>query len=242
MHKSGTTLVSQILHHSGINMGEIDERVGYDKGNQYERESTWRLNDDILGSRGLLSIDIAAPQTLRMTEDQRQRMRNIIADCNQTYLDWGFKDPRTTLTYPLWAEELPAHKIIAIYRPVDQLWQRYRPKLHRRYRDFKMARKLVERWTEHNHSLIQILSSTPHEYAVFEFGDLMRVPEEFARFQAFSGRELVDQRRHDLYRRRNSGRSLPLDVAKWTVSRQRGLSVETILEQLNDLRKQAVYV
>lgn len=42
MHKSGTTLVSQILHHSGIPMGDgFDENVTYDGGNKYERESTF---------------------------------------------------------------------------------------------------------------------------------------------------------------------------------------------------------
>jgi hypothetical protein len=45
MHKSGTTLVSEILHHSGINMGDdIDEHVSYDRGNKYEHESTLGLN------------------------------------------------------------------------------------------------------------------------------------------------------------------------------------------------------
>ncbi len=37
MHKSGTTLVAEMLHKSGINMGDFDESVSYDIGNQYER-------------------------------------------------------------------------------------------------------------------------------------------------------------------------------------------------------------
>lgn len=247
MHKSGTTLVSQILHHSGINMGdEIDTQVGYDKGNQYERVSTWQLNEDILGSRGKLSIDIGTPQSLVLTDDQRRRMRSIIDDACRAYSDWGFKDPRTTLTYPLWAQELPEHKIIAIYRPIDQLWQRYRPKLHRRYRDPKMAYKLVLRWSEHNTSIVQVLNNTASPFAVFEFGDLMRVPGEFDRFQAFVGRDLVDRRRQDLYRRRQSLRSLPLELAKWAVKKQSGLDTEMISGQLERLRdssrEQMVYV
>ena len=37
MHKSGTTLISQILHHSGVNMGgaEIETSRSYDEGNKY---------------------------------------------------------------------------------------------------------------------------------------------------------------------------------------------------------------
>jgi hypothetical protein len=169
-------------------------------------------------------------------------MRLIIEEGCRSHADWGFKDPRTSLTYRLWAEELPEHKIIAIYRPVDQLWQRYRPKLHRRYRDFNTAYKLVDRWTEANTHILRTLSSTTSDFAVFEFGDLMREQEEFDRFQAFVGRELVDRRRMDLFRRRQSVRSFPLEVAKWAVKRKMGLDTRSILEQLDALRKQPVYV
>ncbi|MGM0484512.1 MAG: hypothetical protein ACQERI_08185, partial [Candidatus Krumholzibacteriota bacterium] len=38
MHKSGTTLISRMLHESGINMcGEPCGEASYDAGNKYER-------------------------------------------------------------------------------------------------------------------------------------------------------------------------------------------------------------
>ena len=51
MHKSGTTLVSQMLHQSGINMGDFDPLVSYDRGNQYERESALQLDMDIMRAK-----------------------------------------------------------------------------------------------------------------------------------------------------------------------------------------------
>ena len=44
MHKSGTTLISQILHKSGINMGNFNEDVSYDQGNKYERPASQKIN------------------------------------------------------------------------------------------------------------------------------------------------------------------------------------------------------
>ncbi len=244
MHKSGTTLVAQTLHHSGINMGgaEIDSRIGYDKGNQYERHSTWRLNEDILGCKGLLSIDITAPEQLRMTAGQRLKMQDLIADLDRQYTDWGFKDPRTCLTYPLWAEELPEHKIIAIYRSVDELWQRYRASMPRRYPDFWYAQKLVRRWNEHNLGIYAALNSGAAEYLLLEYADLMKSDGGFRQFEVFVGRKLVDRRRTDLYRHRQAARSVPLELAKWTVKKATGQDPQTITEQLMGLRDQKIYV
>ena len=40
MHKSGTTLVSDILHRSGVPMVEVRSSEGYDQGNKMERDAT----------------------------------------------------------------------------------------------------------------------------------------------------------------------------------------------------------
>src|SRR5262245_61853891 len=126
MHKSGTTLVSQILHDSGINMGEdFDAKVSYDEGNKYERETALALNLDILKVGNYRIIDLPNPDELQLTPQQRLCMREIIQNCNSRYTDWGFKDPRTTLVYPLWVSELPEHKLIAIYRTPEEIWPRF---------------------------------------------------------------------------------------------------------------------
>jgi hypothetical protein len=239
MHKSGTTLVSQILHHSGINMGEeIDPRVGYGQGDKYERESTWRLNEEILECNGKVSIDIPAPQNMVVRDDQEARMRAIIRGLDAQYQDWGFKDPRTSLVYPSWARVLPQHKIIAIYRPPEELFLRYRPKkLIRRYRDLPVAIKLVKRWCEHNSRLIEYLEGTPMEYLVLEYRRLMSEQKEFERLQAFVGQPLVDQRRKDLYRNRPDRQPAMVKLAAWWVEKQTGLNPEKITERLEDLRR-----
>lgn len=238
MHKSGTTLASQILHHSGINMGEeIDPQVGYGQGNKYERESTWRLNEEILACNGKPSIDIPAPGRLTMSPDQRRKMRAIIQDLNRRYTDWGFKDPRTCLTYPLWAEELGEHRLVVISRPPGELFLRYRPRrAYRRYQDLPVAIKVLNRWIEHNSLIAGYLEQTPMEYIVLDYRRLMAEQSEFDRLQAFVGHELVDRRRKDLYRHRPGRDPLALKLATWLVERQTGQSPAQIAARLDGFR------
>ena len=57
MHKSGTTLVSELLHHAGIDMVDAaDPDTSYDHGNKWERDSTKQVNHAILGSAGTFSL------------------------------------------------------------------------------------------------------------------------------------------------------------------------------------------
>jgi hypothetical protein len=240
MHKSGTTLISQILHHSGINMGEnIDAQVSYDKGNKYERASTLALDLEILGLEDRYDpiIDLDAPDTLQMTKDQRARMREIIEHCNKTYADWGFKDPRAALIYPLWASELPEHRIIAIYRSPGELWSRFRYKrLHYYYRNPSRAWKLVERWCEHNSNILAYLQNTESDFLVLNYRELLTTDAEFDRLQEFVGIKLNDRRSKRLYRSRLDEHLL-VKVATWLIHKKNGSSPKEIMEQLEALRK-----
>lgn len=239
MHKSGTTLVSQILHHSGINMGEdIDARIHYDQGNKYERQSTLALDMEILGLRDRYDpiIDLEAPKTLNMSAEQRARMREIVQSCNQAHTDWGFKDPRACLLYPLWASELPEHKIIVIYRLPAELWPRFRYKrLHYLYRNPSRAWKLIKRWCEHNASILTYLQNTRAEYIVLNYQEFMTDDAEFNRLQDFVEIKLDDQRKKDLYRSRLE-ENLLIKMATWLIQRKTGCSPAKIVEQFEALR------
>lgn len=239
MHKSGTTLVSQILHHSGINMGcDIETKLSYDQGNKYERAATLRLNEEILGAKPNKSVEINVSRNLSLTAEQGRRMREIIESCSREHDNWGFKDPRTCLVYSLWAGELPPHKIIAVYRSPHEIWPRYRVVHSRnRYRDPYRAWRYIKSWCEHNHNIVTFLQNTQMEYIVLEYGCLVTTKTEFDRLQDFIGMELRDQRRPELYRNRNTRYRL-LDMAAWLVNKQKGYHANTIIEQLETLRQE----
>jgi hypothetical protein len=236
MHKSGTTLVSQMLHHSGINMGEFDPSITYDKGNQYEREDALQLDLAILGAKDDRVLDLAAPGQLSMTTDQRSRMQRIIADCQSDHADWGFKDPRASLLYPLWAEELPEHKIIVVYRHASQVWGHFIWAGKRYYHtNFNRAYSYLRRWQEHNRSILGYLASTRMDHVVLEYGQLMSSAHEFNRLQQFVGGGLTDLRNPKLFRNR-SDMDVFLQGADWLLKKKYGYSVDDTMKCLEAYR------
>ena len=239
MHKSGTTLVSQILHHSGINMGQnVDSAASYDGGNKYERLSTRALNLEILGLEDIYtpSFDLQMRDGLQLSEGQRARMREIIQECNKSYTDWGFKDPRTCLIYPLWASELPEHKIIGTFRPPDEIWPRYRHKrLHHYHKNLSRACRFMTGWCQYNSNILAFLRNTSLDFVVLSYRELIVSGAEFSRLEEFVGTKLSDQRRQCLYRSRAKGHLLT-SIATWWVHRQTGCRPSQIVEQFEALR------
>jgi Sulfotransferase family len=235
MHKSGTTLVSQILHQSGINM--VDEAISadasYDQGNFYERQSTRQVNEAILKPKSLSLFDIEPLQTLEMSAEQRSQMQTLIRDCAQNYPDWGFKDPRTCLTYPLWASALPEHKIIAIYRSPEELWQRQ--KSLSRFRVPYFAWQYVKRWCESNERVLDALKTTQQQFLILDYRSLMENPAEFERLQSFVGQPLKDCRNPKFDRHRSQPSTL-LKMATWLVHQQTGAKPQAIIQEIEALR------
>lgn len=238
MHKSGTTLVSQILHHSGINMvDDLDESVSYDQGNKYERQSALHLDMDILGVRGYGIIDLAAPERLVATAEQRARMAEIIDGCASRYSDWGFKDPRACLAYPLWRELLPEHKLIVVYRPAAQLWSRFADhSFLGSYKKPSSAWRYLCRWYEHNTAVLAHLADTSCGYLVLSYTELMTDDREFDRLQSFVGRDLSDRRRKDLFRGQDRTYSL-LQAADWWLKRRQGMGSRDVMDRLDAYRR-----
>jgi hypothetical protein len=228
MHKSGTTLVSQILHASGINMGDFDVSRDYDDGNHYEREATYRVNQSLLqgnmipsltglvnrltgrGRKALhkenLSYDSRAiiwrlPK--EATPEQQSNIQEVIRCCNEAYSDWGFKDPRTCLTYPLWRRELPAHKVIVSFRSYHALIHRYRVYGWRQWKLFGLF-LLLRSWTTYNHLIMRYVENAQTPTLVLSYDHLMSNDGvELQRLSKFVERPLVDLRDPGKYRNRS---------------------------------------
>ncbi len=232
-HKSGTTLVSQTLHHAGVVMGDFDAEKGYDQKNFYEQKDVKRLNDEILGAEGVLSINIRAPKRLHITPDQRCRMQDIIQAFSAKHTHWGFKDPRTCLTYPLWAEVLPPHHIIAVYRDPAEMWKRYRPKRRRDHLlTFYRAYKYLSRWCEHNLGTLNALQNPTQSHIVINYRRLMTTDDEFHRLKTFVGFPLPDRRDKSLYRSQPTSAPV-LSIASRLLQIRHGYTPESIMQALD---------
>jgi hypothetical protein len=207
MHKSGTTLVSETLHQSGIDMMDsVDESRGYDDGNKWERESTKAINHELLGSAGAYSLQASARHGIHSTAAIAARMRHSVADISARHRDWGFKDPRTCLTYDTWAAALPEHRLIVVYRLPEEGWAHYWSAAKSPFRRLNVARSFLPAWCEYNAAILRTLERTTMPAIVLHYTELMHGDGEFRRLEEFVGRPLVDRRIPGMNRSRPGGR------------------------------------
>jgi hypothetical protein len=232
MHKSGTTLVSQILHHGGIDMGRIDQDVSYDRGNKYEDPESLALNMELIRAPDTEVLYVPAPDPPMATDAQQERMRRFIAERSAKHADWGFKDPRTVLVYPLWERELPEHRIIGVWRAPEEIWPRFAaPGLRLLHQEPKRAWHYVLRWCEHNERLLDVVRRAPERSLLLHYRDFMTGTAGFDRLQRFVGRELPDQRRASLYRGKRR-RYPSYEVAKALVRMRTGRDPDPLVREL----------
>lgn len=238
MHKSGTTLLAQTLHHSQINMGDFAPGVGYDQGNQYERQSTLDLNLSLLQHQSVYGITFQKTPKLHPTTEQLARIQAITERYNQAFMDWGFKDPRTCLTYSVWSDYLPNHKLIIVYRSPQEIWPRFRYNGWRlTYTNPERAWRFVNSWYEYNASILEALQTTSHPFIVLNYRDLMTTQAEFDRLQRFVEVPLNDQRRAEMYRNKTTSHPL-LNIILCVNRIITGRNPQKIINYFETLRKQ----
>ena len=194
MHKSGTTLLSEILHKSDINMVDNNQSKGYYEGNKMERRTCVDINHQILQSREQHSLNIKAyRKDLKLTPDLITKITRIIDDCVAKYTDWGFKDPRTCITYPLWEKYLPEHKLIIVYRDPGKVVNHYSKKFHPLKKAFR-AVKTLNQWKQHNLLLLGILDRSKHPCLVISYEDLLLDDRLLEGLSKFLGKTVYDAR------------------------------------------------
>jgi len=122
MHRSGTSMVSQVLSRMGVYMGPDEVlRVSADDNRDgfWEDDAFVCLNDEILRhlagawdappafERGWERASVPRPITRRAKKLIRKRTG---------FAAWGWKDPRTSLVLPFWQSLIPGLKVIVCLR------------------------------------------------------------------------------------------------------------------------------
>jgi GT2 family glycosyltransferase len=124
MHRSGTSLLSNVLHVLGVDMADTTDRVNEkNAGGYWERPEMFRLQDEILAALGRpigvpshvlpfpaawwrrKEVQALKPKLMAYLNDQLSRSTN----------PWGFKDPRTCRLLPLWWEVFRELNVEPIY-------------------------------------------------------------------------------------------------------------------------------
>jgi hypothetical protein len=125
MHRSGTSLISKILSEMGVFMGS-DVEVNHESLNFLllndqllaHAHSFW---DEIEGASSFFNNKEAMNQAVDLIKNQYLNKKFFKPYLGSKYVKtipqkWGWKDPRNTITFPLWHSVFKNAKFLFIYR------------------------------------------------------------------------------------------------------------------------------
>ncbi len=115
MHRSGTSCLAGCLKLFGLNLGIVSDYNTYNKKGNQENKRVFKLNESILNANEG-RWDAPPNNNLELDERLKTRLKDIVAEYNQTEKPWGIKDPRMLLTYDLWTPYLPPHMLVGTFR------------------------------------------------------------------------------------------------------------------------------
>lgn len=157
MHRSGTSCLARILHRAGLTMGD-DLMLEPEMGNligHWESTGAVQINDRILArSRG--QWDRIPANLLVENEDHAaidlflKRFANLPA--------FGWKDPRMTITFPIWRPHLGNYRVLACFRHPYAVAQSLQK------RDGIPFDAGVELWAVYNERLLAICADEPEVF------------------------------------------------------------------------------
>lgn len=128
MHRSGTSALTGALNLMGVYLGpenQLMPAAGNNPKGFWEYVPFVYLNDEILANFGYSwNTGMALPdgwETMATMGSIKERARSIFDGIFKDRPLWGFKDPRTCLTFPLWRGIIPdpIECILCVRNPLD---------------------------------------------------------------------------------------------------------------------------
>ena len=119
MHRSGTSMVAELLHRAGIDMGKLRDP-------NFEAMHFLSLNQQMLDNVGadwlnpkVLSDDMEVgytPMELFCEHKKIQSRRFHLIRWLHSSAKWGWKDPRNTFTLAIWLKMWPKARVLHVFR------------------------------------------------------------------------------------------------------------------------------
>lgn len=194
MHKSGTTMLSETLHKSGINMGDFDESINYYEGQKYEREDISHAIWDVLNCRESHSLDTFPPFDEEIVERESPNLISTVERHNKQYVNWGFKEPRALFVYERIKPHLGQHKVICVYRNLKDVVLHY---LQFAGLDLKSGIKVIKAWKLYNEEMLRVIRQNENdaELILCNYNSFVAKPESIDILSSFVGQDLIDVRK-----------------------------------------------
>lgn len=121
MHRSGTSLLARLVESAGVFLGARLDR-------HHESRLHSQINKRILGAYACNWANPSGIDLCLLDQDGLNRSLRFVEACHHTVSaradrrarrqsgTWGFKDPKTTLTLPVWLARYPQARVVHIRR------------------------------------------------------------------------------------------------------------------------------
>jgi hypothetical protein len=202
MHRSGTSLITKWLHQCGLEVGRnlLGAGLGNKEGH-FEDTEFYHLHMQILRDNNLHDSGILTNPVINLSDARKEEIKKVIAGKNQSFEQWGWKDPRTCLFLDFYREILPDayyfvvvrdyHSVIIsllirtfalqdiIYDTQKGYFSRLAWHKWRRRREFKkfchlQATFFLQVWIFNNQQILKNIESLPADkYLVINFFELL---------------------------------------------------------------------
>ena len=181
-HRSGTSLVCQLLHRAGLFLGY--DLLGSTFSNlhgHFEDTEVLDLHQQILSDNGQTWM-VSEPFLPVIIRPHWQRLEQLVQRRNADHELWGFKDPRVCLFMMIWKYLLPNAKALLVYRHFSDttysLGRRQSTELfsnptgpQRMYGRFWEEPDLALRmWLAHNDALLAFARAYPEDVLAVSLG------------------------------------------------------------------------
>lgn len=184
-HRSGTSLLTQLLHAAGLFVG--DDLLGAGPTNRYghfEDREVLSLHRAILERHGD-DWQWDSPSPFHIGRDHWKRMRSYVLKRELAYPVWGFKDPRVCLFLGAWRHVNPDAKVVMVFRDPGECVRSMEarsaralydqagdPRRHRRF--FTEPDHGLKIWDTYNRALVAFARRFPEDCLVLPFTAIAR--------------------------------------------------------------------
>jgi O-antigen biosynthesis protein len=199
-HRSGTSMTTRLLHRLGVGLGPEEEMLAADPDDNargyWEPEWMIELNEDVLVAMGGSHLEPPDMPAGWERDPRLDRLRARAAGLlDRTFAGaplWGWKDPRTCLTFPFW-RALVAERaervsfVVCVRSPAESVTSM----MARPYYPWMGAAEFGDLWLEYTGRALLETAAAPRVVVFYE--DLLADPVgELARIAALLGVALPD--------------------------------------------------
>lgn len=160
MHRSGTSFLTGSLQQAGLELHRFHEQNPHNKKGNRENQDIVELNNWVLDESGG-SWD-HPPELVIWKQHHFDRARQILSHYSQ-YPLWGFKDPRSLITFDGWHRLLPDLELVGIFRHPTAVAK----SLYTRNSKTSIADGL-DLWLCYNKRLLELYDANPFPILCFD--------------------------------------------------------------------------